>query len=253
MPSIAPIFAEDPIEPRARWRLLRSFFARWYGLPISLVGIRPNDADEIEAAVGAPLGPAVAEWVAFTHELATNGQLRDAATMLRDGRCIEYLPGLRVLSLQLQAEQDVRWVVPKEHLHEPDPAVRVHLLDHVADEPSTFVPAPELDVASVTAFAGNYLFAYLGCDGGFSAELEDVDGLLEDMRRLEHPAGTFAHLRIFEGAGWTAVLERNGVFCSPPDDVVRISISMRGNVQVRDLPRPLASLRAGASWYSSHV
>jgi hypothetical protein len=247
-----PVFRDDSRAPEERWRLLRRYFARWYAVPLEAAPEPAPCRVAFETELG-PLSPAIVAWLDVRHQVLHDPRFAAARPLFRDGEDAEFLPEHDALSLQLQAEGDVHWVVRRADLALPDPPVQMLLLDYEAEEPDAFIHEPSGDLASVTAFAASYLLAYHSGDHGFRASIETPPSLLTALR-ASHSVREFAHLTIAEGPGWTAVVEgRGGVFGFDNPDHQSIRVVMAPHVQASDLPAELAQLRehAGVSWHQT--
>jgi uncharacterized protein (TIGR02996 family) len=67
--DVPPTFAHGiPDGWRERWRLIREFTERWYGVPMPDVGGRRDKVQVLEDRRQHPLPAALQEWVAFRHD-----------------------------------------------------------------------------------------------------------------------------------------------------------------------------------------
>ena len=67
-----PVFREVPDGWRERWRLIREFAERWFGVPMPDVGGRQKEIKKIEREHKVALPPSLKEWVAFIADLEEN-------------------------------------------------------------------------------------------------------------------------------------------------------------------------------------
>jgi hypothetical protein len=239
-------FSLDSGDPLERWARMRRYFAHWYDAPLEDRGGEASDLANLKAETGCSISVAVREWLAFTEQVTTNPALASMRELLRDDRYVSCLPEHEALSLQLQAEGDVHWVVPYSRLEEPDPSVQIYLLDHEAVEDGRFMRWERADIPSVTDFAASYLFSYHNIDHGFQTIIEKPSALRDAMTAKGQKAGALGQLTIYEGAGWTATLDRLGAF-SIDDGESTLRVVMGQKTKVADLPEPLQHIEKTAT------
>jgi uncharacterized protein (TIGR02996 family) len=69
-----PVFRDVPDDWRGRWRLLREFVERWYGIPAGDVGGRRRESRQLERRLRVTVSPAVREWVVFRADIGASWQ-----------------------------------------------------------------------------------------------------------------------------------------------------------------------------------
>jgi uncharacterized protein (TIGR02996 family) len=191
-----PVFAEVPGGWKERWRLLREFTERWYGIPMGDVGGRAAEVEKAERRLKRPLPPSVREWVAYAHDL----KARRMFHILRDCYTVKILKEVSALSLLIQWERDRLWAVKLENLQADDPPVDDYVWTgthggnrFVHDDRQPVIP-------HVTTFVFRHLSAYLSSWQGRGLGRR-VEGIARVIRRLEAAfpvRSDFDGVRIFE-------------------------------------------------------
>jgi hypothetical protein len=138
-----------------RWRLLREFTERWYGVPMKDVGGRKEEVVAVETRLGLPLPPSIQEWIAFSIDLGS-----DFSYLLRDCYQVVELPENSAISLMIAGESDLYWVVKKSDLEIADPPVDLYSRMYEGFGPEfeyleNFAP-------QVTSFVFKHMATYLG-------------------------------------------------------------------------------------------
>ena len=64
-----PVFGDVPDGWKERWRLIREFVERWYGIPVNDVGCEHEITATVEKAAGVSIANSIREWVIFTVDL----------------------------------------------------------------------------------------------------------------------------------------------------------------------------------------
>jgi hypothetical protein len=188
-----PVFLSIPDDCRSRWKLLRQFIRRWYGLELSEAGGWPRPVQAEEETLGIDLPPSFREWMALASELIEKGRF----DIFRDSYEVMDLKALAAVSLLLQSEGDYYWAVQKENLAIEDPPVDGYWLDYRLS-PERFAWFAR-DAQHITSFVmGHLAYCLHGAGGGCHVEISGGNDLLAEMKRSFDTHSTFDHLSIFE-------------------------------------------------------
>jgi uncharacterized protein (TIGR02996 family) len=199
-----PVFREVPDGWRERWRLLREFTERWYGIPMEDVGGHSEEVRRTEEELGLDLPPSVREWIAYNLDLGESQH-----QVLRDIYEVKRLPDLSAVSLMLQCEQDVYWAVREKNLHAPDPAVDVFVLGRESGENFRFRHHGPF-APHVTGFVLSYTSAFLrGKGGGFGVEVNPTPELLRQLTDAFPVHSQFDDIHVFEARNMITLLRDN--------------------------------------------
>ena len=122
--EVYPVFAHGwPDDWRGRWRILREFAERWYGVPLPDVGGRRGEIAEEEWRAGQALPESARELVAFLRDMAVVGD----EAFSDHGPVIMDMPERMAVSFMEQHICDRAYVVEiKECVSSDDPAVYSH-------------------------------------------------------------------------------------------------------------------------------
>src|SRR5262245_31085551 len=192
-----PVFAEVPEGWKERWRLVREFTERWYGIPMGDVGGRAAEVEKAERRLKRPLPPSVREWVAYSHDLKARKRFGD---LLRDCYTVQILEDLSALSLLIQWERDRLWAVKRENLQADDPPVDEYVRDwdhggnpFVHDDRQPVIP-------HVTTFVFKRLSYFLSSGQGrnLGRRVEGIAGLIRRLEAAFPVRSEFDGVRIFE-------------------------------------------------------
>jgi uncharacterized protein (TIGR02996 family) len=208
-----PVFRVVPADWKGRWRVIREFVERWYGLPMGDVGGGLEEVRAIEGRLDRTLPPSIREWIAFVSDVSK----RDSEYVLRDVAGVEDVALIDSISLMIQGEGDYHWAVDRGDLAIDDPPVFGHRLDYDVPEESWF-PDGRFS-PSVTGFVMRYLALYLHitrCVGSFK-----IDAVGESVEAELAPCfsagSSFDELRIFEETNRIAVVSPPWMSIGPPD------------------------------------
>jgi uncharacterized protein (TIGR02996 family) len=180
---------------RERWRLIREFTERWYGMPVGDVGGRKKEVRAIERRLGRSLPPSLREWVAFAYDAGERYE-DDSIFLLRHVYEVRDLGNLSAVSLLVQGEGHYGWAVRHADLHLPDPPVYGFLED---DENVWFDRYASPFADSVTGFAIDYAVAYCSGEGGrFNADVTDEGQVSRDLQRHFPVRSGFGNVETFE-------------------------------------------------------
>jgi uncharacterized protein (TIGR02996 family) len=147
-----PVVRDIPSGWRERWRLLREFTERWYGLPMADVGGGSGEIGKTEAALGLRLPPAMREWIAYCFDLGDY-----FVDVLRDCYDVIALKDLSSVSLMISGEEDSYWAVKNDDLATDDPPVDLYFLDYTTKR---FI-YKRLFAPRVTSFVFQHMITYL--------------------------------------------------------------------------------------------
>lgn len=205
-----PIFRDSvPDDWKGRWRVVREFTERWHGIPMADVGGRVEEVRAAEGRLGVTLPPSVREYVAYAHDVFPQPDYR---MVLRDGYMMVRMPDQPALSLLIQGEGDVQWVVRLADLDEPDPPVHTYVWDGEYDGPDEtrpFIPAPDEQPVPVSAWILGYVEGYNNAASEFATSVQDVGRLrqqLEDEFSVHRPTPG--------GPGWGRYEHSVGILAS---------------------------------------
>jgi uncharacterized protein (TIGR02996 family) len=145
-----------PDDWKGRWRLVREFTERWYGIHLGDVGGRQEEIRAEEERLGRPLPPSVREYVAYALDL---DPLMDVGIVYYDLHLqpVDGHPALSIMRERSMAHSSVLglplwqsslWAVPDEDLGVDDPAVRCYKLEFGATRYEPAGPAEERIVLS---------------------------------------------------------------------------------------------------------
>jgi uncharacterized protein (TIGR02996 family) len=205
-----PVFRDVPEGWKERWRLLREFTERWYGIPVGDVGGRQREIQDAERRLKVELPPAVREWIAYTHDLTEQEAFHDVQRKvvdddLRNSYEVAKLKDFAAVSLVVMVGVGI-WAVRKKHLRLPDPPVDRYVWDYKSGPEDRFVhrgPWPQ----HVTSLAVEQFLQYIhGAGGGFcvsvGANAKDLQQLAEDFPVHSQ----FGDFRVFERPNMIAQL-----------------------------------------------
>ena len=191
---VHPVFAHGwPDDWRGRWRVLREFAERWYGVPLPDVGGRRREIAEIEERIGRTLPGSAREFVAFLRDLATVGD--NAIWSQRE--LIESMLERTVVAFTEYSEADIAYVVETRDCDSnDDPPVYHHLYrtdpydgsySFVSDSVSNFAMSLLLDQAPNTYHR--------------TVEPDQVGRVTEELRRAFPPPVRVGRSSVAEVAG----------------------------------------------------
>jgi uncharacterized protein (TIGR02996 family) len=211
-----PVFRHGvPGGLKERWRLIREYTERWYGIPLGDVGGRADEIREAEARLGRLLPASLREWVAFTHD--AGHWYNETRFVLRDVDAFYDLGDeLSALSLLVQCEGDYHWAIRHADLHLPDPAVYGFIEDSQAEQEGMFVPDRDKPLAdTLSRFVLEYAVANTrGRGGGFHTGDALPEQLIRDLQgsfpvRLD----TSSPLRDIDGEAMEVFEDDNILVC----------------------------------------
>jgi uncharacterized protein (TIGR02996 family) len=164
---------------RERWRLIREYMDRWYGLSLPDVGGRAEEIRAVEARLGRPLPPSVREWVAFAHDVRRRPDDDQVFTDLYYQMC--ELEGLSAVSLLIRSDEGVHWAVRHADLNLPDPPVYVFVRSD--EDWDTFVPYRDNPIdPALTVFVLKWAVGKTHT-GWVDLELPDPAELIRDLAK----------------------------------------------------------------------
>ena len=191
---VHPVFAHGwPDDWRVRWRVLREFAERWYGVTLPDVGRRRREIAEAEARIGRTLPGSVREFVAFMRDMATVG---DNAIWSHE-ELIESMPERGAVAFTERAEGDIAYVVETRDCDSnDDPPVYHHFYRTDPYENSySFVSD------SVSNFAISLLFDEAPNTYHRRVEPDQVGQVTEELRRAFPPPVPVGRWSVAEVAG----------------------------------------------------
>lgn len=121
-----PLFRDVPADWKSRWRVLRAFVERWWGVPMADVGSRPKAADAAEEIAGRKLPPSVREWAMFCDELADLGQRQ----VIQGDLGIERLTDYPATSLLFDGDGNRHLAVRDDQLGRTDPPTDEYWMEY---------------------------------------------------------------------------------------------------------------------------
>jgi hypothetical protein len=243
------LFQSIPEDWQGRWRLLRRYAERLYGITLSDIGRIPPHARRLESKLDQRLPPTVIEWMAFTQDLLKASE-RAASDLAHYKLQAKEMAEQQATALN-QAYEGRRWGVAYRDLGQDDPPVRSYTFVQRRNE---YVVRPSHGRVPVTEFALHTLvhdgwsnFARIG------SGLEDVDEFLATLPKSVAISEPFGSLRFIEGEKWIAVVQDGFSLCGQGKTV---SLRFLPGTKLRDVPKPLRDrvglkpthLRARESW-----
>ena len=178
--EVHPVFAHGwPDGWRGRWRVLREFAERWYGVPLPDVGGRRAEIAEAEGGIGYALPESVREFVAFMRDMAAVGD----SAIWNHHELIEPMPERMAVSFTEHCEADLAFVVEtRDMVSNDDPAVYFHLY-----RMDPYDGSFRLDSDSVSHFAASLLFDQAPNTHWRAVEAGQVGRVAEELQRLFPP------------------------------------------------------------------
>jgi uncharacterized protein (TIGR02996 family) len=206
-----PVFREVPDDWRGRWRLIREFVERWYGVPLADAGTRRREGGRLEKRLGRAVPPALHEWVAFHADVKASWD-----RVFRDDYALRHLDD--AVTLMLQDEGDVYWAVRHQHLDADDPPVEAYHLV-VPQRSRIRFDYRDRSADSLTAFVFHHINFRLtqGVSNGYLNVCLGSQGEVLELVKTAFPIGSqFGEKHFFEASNLLAWVDRHVLLVKAP-------------------------------------
>ncbi|MFO0850163.1 MAG: TIGR02996 domain-containing protein [Gemmataceae bacterium] len=193
-----PLFRDVPADWKSRWRVLRAFVERWWGVPMGDIDSRPKAADAAEEIAGRKLPPSVREWAMLLDE-APESRLDLVGRFERFDAS-----GVTIIA----TSWGCRWGVRDTDLRADDPPVIAYVNAEEYESDATGEPF----AATMTEFA---LIQLLRCWGYLNRQYEAVasfDGTAARWKASATGWSRFGDALVFEWPGVVAALRGPGIW-----------------------------------------
>jgi len=213
-----PVFRKVPDDWRGRWRLLREFVERWYGIPAGDVGGHRRVSRRVEKRLGLVLPDAVHEWIAFHADIKASWD-----RVFRDQYDVKHLEDLTAVSLYLQWEEDHCYAVRRENLDSDDPPVANYPLGSFQSGERRFHHRG-LASGRLTSFVFQHINFRLTQGVGENCLNVRLGSKREVLKLLKtaFPVGSrFGTIRFFETTNLLAWLEKRLLLVKAPRSLTR--------------------------------
>lgn len=185
-----PVFQTLPNSSKEKWNLVRDLIYQWYKIDLD-VNPRGPLQNYPTKFLGYELPYSVKEWVCLAEALAQKG----AFGIFRDDFSVSEITEISAISLLVQSEGDLYFVIEQKHLGLEDPPVEVYYFN----EEDTLFAYRRREAESVTDFALLHLIYCLhGKGGGFGIHMQITE---EFIKKLKNSFDTFlkiGDLTVFE-------------------------------------------------------
>lgn len=189
--NYTPIFHDLPSDLKSRWELVREFIRGWYKFELQHSIQEATSSTSNTEFFGHSLPFSVKEWIYLAQELEQKGRFG----IFRDTFLVREIEEISALSLLVQAEGDLYFVVRSEYLETEDPPVDVYYFNE-QDASFTYY---ERNAERVTNFALSHLIYYsYGKGGGFGVDITITAKFIQDMKDSFETFIHLDHLTIFE-------------------------------------------------------
>jgi uncharacterized protein (TIGR02996 family) len=235
-----PVFRQVPDDWRGRWRLIREYADRWFGVPMGDIGGNLEEIKKVERKLKVALPPAFGEWFAFIRDLKQKKgfvrHIHECARLVEVQGDEQLWTDLKldkdsVLFLDL-SEPDLIYFVPTANLQQPDPAVnwfdKVYLNGGV--------------IPHITTFAFQYLMEYWmhkKDPGGFLHRVAATKPLLRLLDEAFPVQSNFDGVRFFERQN---IVARLGQIPFSGSSDLMLEVAVFKTISHQDIPSSLWKL-----------
>jgi hypothetical protein len=160
--------------PTNKWEIIRNFIYPWHGIELGNLNQKIITNVQIENSFEHGLPASIKEWIYIAEEL----QQKEGFSIFRDVFLIKEIAEIHSLSLLIQSEGDLHFVVKKEYLGLEDQPVDIYYFN---EENSSFSYYGR-EAECIADFALLHLIYNLhGKGGGFSIEMTNNTSFMQKM------------------------------------------------------------------------